>query len=536
MQAPSAGPPPSRRTAVAGGALPPLLRDRWLRLVVASVFFLLPLVGLPVSSTQSPSQPQPLALRSQPVRWLQVVASEAGAILYVQTDGNLLRSLDGGRTFVRVDAGLPRQGLGALALEAWRIAPGDPWQLYALAGSRVGPEPLSQLYRGREGGAFWELLGRPWQLRPDEDEFPLHTELEEHTIRALALTAPAAAGVGVAENVAVADSVILYLGTDQGLWRSVDGGLTWRGGGTWPEPLKGESPLQLVVDGKLPSHLYASAGTGLWISQDAGASWLAAQTLPPMAEVSCIAAASSREGLSWVGGRRLVYRTEDGGHTWQGVEVPAASGMILSIAPDPQVVETLYALDSAGQIFRSDDAGASWLLSARAPANALGLSLPVLAVDPAGRNRVYLGTDNGLWAQPVSPLEPTPTATATPTLTATATRTPTATRPPQPTATATSSPTPSPTSTPTQTATATDLPTATSTATATETPTVLPTNTPSPTFTVEVVEPPPTSPPGDGGGEDAPTPTETVAPVDTPAPTATADGSLPTPQPTRPPR
>ena len=107
------------------------------------------------------------------------------------------------------------------------------------------------------------------------------------------------------------------------------------------------------------------------------------------------------------------------------------------------------------------------------------------------RGRIYVATDNKVYAFKVPGGTPTPTPTSTPTATATATSTPTATPtstpPATPTPTATSTPRPTPTATPTSTGTPTATPTATSTPTATPTatatPAVTPTASPRPTPT-----------------------------------------------------
>ena len=129
----------------------------------------------------------------------------------------------------------------------------------------------------------------------------------------------------------------------------------------------------------------------------------------------------------------------------------------------------------------------------------------------AARGRIYVGTDNKVYAfkTPAGTPTPTPTASPTPSPTTTPTATPTIT----PTATPTTTPTVTPTATPTATATAT--PTVTPTATATVTPTASPTPTPTA----------------------IPTATPTATPIPTPTPTATATATAtPTATPTSTPR
>jgi outer membrane protein assembly factor BamB len=106
------------------------------------------------------------------------------------------------------------------------------------------------------------------------------------------------------------------------------------------------------------------------------------------------------------------------------------------------------------------------------------------------RGRIYVGTDNKVYAFRLPGGTPTPTptptasVTASSTPTATATATATATPSVTPTATPIATPTASPTPTPSATVTASSTPTATATPTATPTPPVTPTVTPTATPTV----------------------------------------------------
>jgi len=126
------------------------------------------------------------------------------------------------------------------------------------------------------------------------------------------------------------------------------------------------------------------------------------------------------------------------------------------------------------------------------------------------RGRIYVATDNRVYAFKVPGGTPTPTPTATATATSTPTATPTSTPPATPTPTPTSTPRPTPTPTPTPTGTPTATPTATFTPTTTPAPTGTPTVTPSAT-------PPPTPTPG---VTPTPTPRPTVTPSVTPTATA----------------
>ena len=133
---------------------PPWYRQRGLQLVLASVLFLLPLAAVPIVTSQ-PSTRQALSLRSQRVLRLQAFRG-ATTVLVAQTATGLLRSIDDGNTFTRIDLGLPRSGLGKLRLVDWALSAADLSRVYAL----VGKPGQERLYRSDDDGETWRVAGR----------------------------------------------------------------------------------------------------------------------------------------------------------------------------------------------------------------------------------------------------------------------------------------------------------------------------------------------------------------------------------------
>lgn len=462
----------------------PWYRLRGLQLFLATLLFVSPLLALPIAWSQAGVR-RPLALRDQPVLRLQALPSGAVTLLYAQTAGNLWRSMDEGATWTLADAGLPAARPGANQLLTWAAAPSAPWTLYAVA-NQEGEE---RVFFSSDGGSSW----RPVALWPASEE-------------------PSAL------LTSALDPQVLYGGGSELLWRSADGARTWQPAGLLPTADAREAALLLVADAQQPGLLYVSHGTGVWRSADHGQSWQPAGDLPPLVEVATLSTAADRSGLVFAGGRSVVFRSNDGGITWNAAALPGAQGLIRAVLVDPRVGETVYALDGQSQIFRSDDAGLSW----QAVGSGQGQRLAALALNPVRRNHLYSAGNDGIWFQAIEPLQPTPTATATSTATPTAT--------PSPTATSTATPTGTPTATPTATATAT--PTATPSATATPTRTAAPaTATWTPTPLAEATQP----------GTPATQPSATAAPPGsgnappTVAPTA-GPTSAPTIPPTPPPR
>jgi hypothetical protein len=370
----------------------------------------------------------------------------------------------------------------------WVAVSNDPLRLYAL----VRSQDQVRLYRSQNGGGIWRTLGR-YPSNTDQGasvEPSLGTELRAVTL-------------------APSDPQSVYVVGSRHVWRSDDGGLSWQAPASLPDHLAPALTLHLAVDGKMPDHIFASGGVGVRHSRNAGGSWQVAGDLPPLSEIGSLAAAVDRGDLILAGSREIVFASTDGGTSWKASEVSGAQGLIQQLVVDPNVGETIYALDSAGQFFRSDDMGQSW----QPVGSRSGPAALALALSPVGRSWLLSASADGIWAQAVEAPQPTPTATPTHTPSPTPTATPTNTYTPTPTATATPThtPSPTPTATDTHTPTPTHTPSPTATATATATPTV----TPSPTVVLTPTAPAqsqPTRPPGNGS---SPPPPPTRAPEPT---------------------
>lgn len=453
-------------------------RPRWLRgvaqLLAASVFFMAPLLLLPLARAERPESWQPLGLRGETVLALAVNSSEGERILYAETHTGLWRySAEAGQAdpqWQRIDGVLPRTALGGPALAAWRTVPGQSLQLYALTGSSTA----RQLYRTDDGGATWRSIGpAPGQ-----------------TARPAMLVLP---GLGAAPD-------LITLTTGSRVQRSSDGGATWAPGGPWPitEAAQGADDNAavgfLLGEASAPDRLYALAADGaFWQSESGGLSWqpAAVQSVSALAIAPYFGAriwAATAEGLAFSG---------DNGDSWTTLPLPGAAtrgaqghrgGRIVALRSDTRVPDTLYAALEGGAVYRSDDGGTTWL--------SLGVpgagEVTALVLDPESRELLYAATDDGIWVRNVVPMQPTPAPTVLPTVAApTPTVTPTLlpTAMPSPTATALA------TLTPTATATATPQPTAT----ATRRPTRRPTATRAPSATRPpapgLTAAPPTAPP-----------------------------------------
>jgi len=196
------------------------------------------------------------------------LARANGTVVWAAGHEVLARSTDGGETWqdVRPD------GLPGLDVHGFAVDPRDPKTLYAAIAGQG-------LFRSTDGGASFSVVSR--EIGPG--------------VMALAVTP---------------DGRILAGDMQQGLFASADGGKTWKV--TLQAGLMG-----LAVNPKEPERIVAT-GPGILLSTDGGRTW--DQVLPLEQGAGPVAWAPSTPRVGYVVGfDKTLYKTEDGGATWQPV-------------------------------------------------------------------------------------------------------------------------------------------------------------------------------------------------------------------------
>jgi photosystem II stability/assembly factor-like uncharacterized protein len=150
----------------------------------------------------------------------------------------------------------------------------------------------------------------------------------------------------------------LYAGGDEGLFRSVDGGETW----TKSASPAAEYVTAIAVSPLDAQSLYVVAFGDLLYSGDGGSTFVARSAgLPTAGQLFIDRTDPNKLYSAASGGAAGIYRTTNGGVSWQ----PASSGLgaseIWRVAVDPQVFSTLYAATSTG-LWKSSDSGDTWNL------------------------------------------------------------------------------------------------------------------------------------------------------------------------------
>jgi photosystem II stability/assembly factor-like uncharacterized protein len=228
-----------------------------------------------------------------------------GQIFYAGTDSGLLRSKDGGQTWVEVASDLTGRGMADLAVD-----PQSPDHLYIRL-------KFERVYESWDGGQNWVAR---WE------------------------------GLGAAREVISIDlgsSGLLIAGANDGLFRwSSDEGLWQR---VAPE-LQGQTVFTVVIDPRDEAVVYAGTTDGLWRSQDGGDSWSRRDEGLTGITVTAVGLDPVDEQITYAGTMyEGLYVTEDGGATWQPVRAPSfrsgqggvpvtASVRAILLSPDGQQV------------------------------------------------------------------------------------------------------------------------------------------------------------------------------------------------------
>jgi photosystem II stability/assembly factor-like uncharacterized protein len=262
-------------------------------------------------------------------------------IYYAGGLGGLLRTVDGGATWEQVFTGKPVSSIGAIA-----VAPSNPKVVYVGTGE---PNLRSDIafgdgvWRSEDGGDSWKHVG-----------------LDATSQIATVLIDPADPNtVFVA---AVGDPYKPE--SDRGIFKSTDGGTTWR------QVLSGGSEAgasSVVMQPGSPHTLFA----GLW------------------------RASRSPFMLTSGGGAGGLFESTDDGEHWTrltGHGLPDGDTGRIGLAFAPNTPARLYALieSKSGVLWRSDDSGATWrMISDNHALDQRPFYFTQLSVDPNDKDHVF---------------------------------------------------------------------------------------------------------------------------------------------------
>jgi len=274
-------------------------------------------------------------------------------VVYLAARSGAYRSADRGERWER----LPVGDDGA---EVWSIVvhPGDPRVLYA------GTSPVG-VWRSDDGGDTWRRLPRAVQ--------PERVQMKSFRCRVMRF----------AVERERPDEVWAALEVG-GVMRSRDGGETWQDcssslvGLAERAHLKSRIDSDTDVEGMLDGHAIAATGgmavlavrMGLFRSADGGASWqdmeigrfspltyardIRVAPDDPRVMYACLSPAARSTAGS-------LYRTRDAGATWtrfdHGIN---ADSTMMAVALHPRNPDVVHAVSRSGQVFGTEDGGRTW--------------------------------------------------------------------------------------------------------------------------------------------------------------------------------
>ena len=286
---------------------------------------------------------------------------------------------------------------GAGFVDSFAFDPRNPEIVYVLTnGPDVGASVPSHVFKTTDGGAHWHA------------------------------TATSGSGWVGANEALTADPRhpgTLYAGTEVAVYKTVDGGRSWRPshrGLITPPRSEREKGwvIALAVDPANTNIVYAGSDR-VSKSTDGGHSWKT--VFPPHATpnretVSALAIAPSRPEAIYAitgdfgpssstpaDGRTTIYKSTDAGTTWQATTVVRGDVAPTALAVDPRNPTTVYAAISA-KVMKTTNAGKTWqpiahglpITHTRGTCHCLSQGgVTALAVDPRRSGTVYAALTQG---------------------------------------------------------------------------------------------------------------------------------------------
>ncbi|HEY9836397.1 MAG TPA: hypothetical protein V6D27_05830, partial [Vampirovibrionales bacterium] len=369
--------------------------------LLAVAFF--PAIAL--TGCQSPAQIQPPAVQTEfEPGWNNVVLGGGGYVtglylhpqvpnlVYIRTDMGGFYRWDATQTrWIPLTDRFTRSESGYYGGEALALDPNHPDRVYIAAGKYLWAEP-GTIFKSSDRGQTWVQSDLRLPMGGNEE------------LR----------GTGNRLVVSPHDSNLLLFGSRQnGLWRSIDAGMTWNPVPSFPTPSDSKiGILAIAFDPNDLSQIYASVyGDRLYESTDGGTTWNPLADSPSQAFKLAVASDSTLYVTHAQGVSKYLQET------WQditpldkpflsliGRKTPPFNG--LSIHPeDPQELLVSHGETTRTQLYHSRDGGVTWTEKKSQinntvpwwPDDYFSNHLSALEFDPIVSGRVWLSDWYGVW-------------------------------------------------------------------------------------------------------------------------------------------
>ncbi len=294
-----------------------------------------------------------------------------GNILYVATNDAVYKSRDAGASWERFPS------FSARRVTTLAIDPQLPATVYA---GTMG----DAVYKSPDGGQRW--LPHNVGLKEHVSfvtQFVFHPLLTEKIYVATTVGAYYTKNAGreweermngmkevhIVTSIAInpQEPTILYAGTTGGIYRSDNATATWKriNKGLIPEQeLMASMALgvnAIEVNRVMPDMVYAGTTKGLFRSANRGEQWerIGQSISDPF--ISSVVSHPIDPSLVYVGGPKGVWKSIDGGKRWQAINQGLATLNIRALVLAPNDSQMLYAGTNGSGLYRSYNAGATWV-------------------------------------------------------------------------------------------------------------------------------------------------------------------------------
>jgi photosystem II stability/assembly factor-like uncharacterized protein len=304
--------------------------------------------------------------------------------------GNLWKTTNAGTTFTPIFDDQPSYSIGCVTID-----PKDSLTVWVGTGENNSQRSVAWgdgVYKSTDGGKTWKNAG----LKKSEHIARIVIDPRDSNVVYVAAQGPLWKGGG-----------------DRGLYKSTDGGKTWKAVLTISE---NTGVTDIVLDPSNPDTIYAAAyqrrrhvftlinggpESSIHKSLDGGATWTKLSAGLPKEQMGRIALAISPLAPKTVyalieASRRTggFYRSQDAGANWEKMSsyVPSSPQYYTELFVDPNHAERIYSVDTYLRV--TDDGGKTFK---RVEQKHIHVDYHVIWVDPADSDHLLAGNDGGLY-------------------------------------------------------------------------------------------------------------------------------------------